>query len=180
MMTDVKFEQDLAKLVEAVIYLCDLSEDDPEFGLSKLTKLLYYADFDAYLEYGQPITGTSYLHFPHGPHPENWYQIREQMEQRGEVEILYDPAVTGCQSYRVLPLRSANLELLSPNDRETLEAQVRRFIGFNEAGIEHYSHQEFGWRSTEDGEPIPYALAGVVSVPLSARKIKAGPPIIRE
>ena len=166
------FQQDVAKLVEAAIYLCELSVDDSEFGVSKLTKLLYYADCDAYLEHGEPITGTTYLHFPHGPHPENWHQVRERMEQHGDVEILYDTAVAGYQLYLMLPLRSANLELLSSNDRRLLEAQVKRFAGFNAAGIEQYSHQDIGWRSTEDGEPISYALAGVFSPRLSAHDIR--------
>ena len=173
MTTSTKFEQDINKLIEAAIYLCELSEDDPDFALSKLAKLLYYADCDSYLEYGEPITGTTYLHFPHGPHPENWYQVRSRMHQRGDVEILYDKTIAGYQSYRVLPARPANLELLSPSDRETLEAQVKRFSGFNAAGIEQYSHQDIGWRSTEDGEPIPYALAGVFSPRLSAHDIRA-------
>ena len=174
------FEQDVDKLIEAAIYLCELSIDDPEFGVSKLTKLLYYADFDSYLEYGEPITGTTYLHFPHGPHPDNWHRVRQQMEQCGDAEILYEAAIAGYQEYRVLPQRPANLELLTPNDTRMLEAQVKRFSSFNTAGIVQYSHQEIGWRSTEDGEPIPYDLAGVVSTPLSARKIKAGPPFIRK
>ncbi len=180
MVTSTKFEQDIDKLIEAAIFLCELSADDPEFGVSKLTKLLYYADFDSYLAYGEPITGTTYLHFPHGPHPENWHRVRQQLEQCGDAEILYESAVAGYQEYRVLPQRSSNLELLTPNDRKTLEAQVERFSGFNEAGIVQYSHQELGWRSTEDGEPIPYALAGVISPRLSAREIQAGPPIIRK
>ena len=95
------------------------------------------------------------------------------MEQCGDAEILYESAIAGYQEYRLLPQRSANLELLTPNDRKTLEAQVKRFTGFNSAGIVQYSHQEIGWRSTEDGEPIPYALAGVFSPRLSANQIRA-------
>ena len=173
MTASTTFEQDVDKLIEAAIYLCELSIDDPEFGSSKLTKLLYYADFDSYLAHGEPITGTTYLHFPHGPHPENWHRVRQQMEQCGDAEILYESAIAGYQEYRLLPQRSANLELLTPNDRKTLEAQVKRFTGFNSAGIVQYSHQEIGWRSTEDGEPIPYALAGVFSPRLSANQIRA-------
>ena len=159
------FEQDRSKLIEAAIYLSELSIDDPNFGMTKLVKLLYYADGESYLQYGKPITGTTYLHFPHGPYPENWYQVREQMERNGDVEIAYETTVPGYQKYRMFPCRAADLECLSSTDRESLEAQVKRFVGFNAAGIEEYSHQEVGWLSTEDGQPIPYALAGVVSSP---------------
>ena len=168
------FEQDRSKLIEAAIYLSELSIDDPNFGTTKLIKLLYYADCEAYLQHGKPITGTTYLHFPHGPYPENWYQVREQMERNGDMEVVYETAVSGYQKYRMFPLRAADLERLGPTDRESLEAQVKRFAGFNAAGIEEYSHQEVGWLSTEDGQPMPYALAGVVSPPMSERDIRAG------
>lgn len=167
------FEQDRNKLIEAAIYLSELSIDDPNFAVAKLVKLLYYADCESYMQYGAPITGTTYLHFPHGPHPENWYQVREQMEQNGDVEILYETSVPGYREYRILPRRPADLEHLSPTDRESLEAQVKRFAGFNAAGIEQYSHQEVGWLSTEDGQPIPYTLAGIFSAPMSVRDIRA-------
>ncbi len=167
------FEQDRGKLIEAAIYLSELSLDDPNFGVSKLVKLLYYADCESYMEYGRPITGTTYLHFPHGPYPENWHQVREQMEQNADVEVLYETTVPGYQQYHILPRRAADLERLSPDDRQCLEAQVKRFAGFNTAGIEQYSHQEVGWLSTEDGQPIPYALSGVVSLPMSVRDIQA-------
>lgn len=179
MVTSTKFEQDIDKLIEAAIYLCELSADDPEFGVSKLTKLLYYADFDSYLAYGEPITGTTYLHFPHGPHPENWHRVRQQMEINGDASVLYEPMVAGCHQYRLLPKRTADVERLSPENVELLQAQVKRFADFNAAGLEAYSHQELGWLSTEDGEPIPYALAGVISPRATAREIQAGPPIIR-
>ena len=168
------FEQDRGKLIEAAIYLSELSIDDPNFGMTKLVKLLYYADCESYLQYGKPITGTTYLHFPHGPYPENWYQVREQMERNGDAAVVYETALPGYRKYRMFPRRPANLELLSPDDQKSLGAQVQRFASFNAAGIEEYSHQEVGWLSTEDGQPIPYALAGVVAPPLSEREIRAG------
>ena len=166
------FEQDRGKLIEAALYLSELSIDDPDFGIKKLTKLLYYADCDAYVQFGEPITGTTYLHFPHGPYPSNWYEVREQMESQGDVEVVYGSSGAAYQHYRLLPLRTADLESLKPTEREILEAQVSRFAGFNASGIEQYSHQEFGWLSTEDGQPIPYSLAGVASAQLSARDIQ--------
>lgn len=171
-----KFKQNRGKLIEATLYLCELSMDDPNFEMAKLVKLLYYADCESYIHHGKPITGTTYLHFPHGPHPDNWYRVREQMEQDGDVEVLYETAAPGYQKYRILPLRAADLERLNSADRQCLEAQVERFAAFNAAGIEQYSHQDVGWLSTEDGQPIPYALSGVVSAQLTTRELQSGYP----
>jgi hypothetical protein len=88
-----------------MIYLSELSIDDLNFGMPKLVRLLYYADCESYLQRGRPITGATYLHFPHGPYPENWHQVREDMERNGDAEILYETAVPGYQKYRLLPRR---------------------------------------------------------------------------
>ena len=168
------FEQNIDKLIEAAIYLSERSVDDPNFGMAKLVKLLYYADCASYVLHGKPITGTTYLHFPHGPYPENWYQARQRMENDGAVTVLYETTVPGYYKYRMLTERPANRELLSLTDLELLDAQVQRFADFNAAGIEQYSHQDISWRSTEDGQPMPYELAGFTAPPLSERSIRAG------
>ncbi len=173
MASEINFQQDRGKLIEATLYVSELSVDDANFGITKLAKLLYYADCDSYVQRGAPLTGTTYLHFPHGPYPQNWYQVRECMERNGDVTVVYDTATSGYQKYRLSPRRAANLECLSLADKEILEAQVQRFAGFNAAGIEEYSRQELGWLSTEDGQPISYELAGIAAPPLSPRKIDA-------
>ena len=38
------FVQDLEKLIEAALYVSERSADDPDFGMTKLVKLLYYSD----------------------------------------------------------------------------------------------------------------------------------------
>ncbi len=60
-MTSAKqYEPDDIKLRELVLYLATLSEGDATFGKVKLNKLLFYADFNAYLKFGKPITGHEY------------------------------------------------------------------------------------------------------------------------
>ena len=167
-----RFELDRNKMIEAVIHACRLSDDDPHWGVAKLVKALYYADCAAYARSGRPITGATYLHFPHGPFPEGWHEIRARMERNGDVDVLYDASAPGYTRYRLRPLRDADLELLGPDDAAILEEQVRRFAGYNAAGIEQYSQEEAAWRSTEDGEPMAYELAGVVARPLSEREAR--------
>ena len=162
------------KLTEAVIYLCEKSADDPNFGIIKLVQLLYYADCAAYLKRGAPITGLTYLHFPHGPYPEMWHRLRREMEAAGAVATLYEYGDDGYQRYRLLPGRTVQSETLSAADCAILDEQRERFADFNTAGIAEHSRQGGGWRSTEDGEPIPYYTAGMMAPPLSANAIRIG------
>ena len=167
------FTQDMDKVVESAVYIINKSRADPNFGMTKLVKLLFYADSAAYLANGKSITGTTYLHFPHGPYPEGWYRVRRRMESSGAVTILRYPEM-GYQRYTFLSNRQADLEILSPDDLTFLDEQIERFSGFNASAIEEYSHQEVGWRVTEDGEPIPYELAGISAPPLSQDSIRVG------
>jgi uncharacterized phage-associated protein len=168
-----------SKLIEAVIYLSERSQDDPHFGMTKLVKLLYFADCAAYHANGAPITEAEYLHFPHGPYPNQWYQVRRKMEKDGDVTIAYEQPIQGYHRYRMIPNRSANMEMLSSDDQKLLDEQVKRFAQFNAAAIEAYSHQESGWLSTEDGEPISYKMSGFIAPPPTIRSVAEGLGISR-
>ncbi len=173
MMEDVsQFQLQRDKLIEAVIYLSERSADDPNFGIIKLVNLLYYADCAAYLKYGAPITGVTYLHFPHGPYPEHWYQVRRMMQKAGDVEVVYEDSYDGHHRYRLLPNRTVKPEVLTDEDRAILDEQRERFGHFNTAGFSEHSHHQFSWLATEDGEPIPYVTAGVTDPPFSANEIR--------
>ena len=171
------FEQDLDKLVEAALYVLERSADDPNLGITKLVKLLYFADCTAYQDRGQPITGTTYRHFPHGPYPDNWHQVRQKIEESGAAAILRESMGYGYHRYRLLGNRPANRELLSREELALLDEQIQRFAEYNAGAIESYSHQEIAWRATEDGEPMDYELAGIMAPPLSQNSIRRGQAI---
>ena len=154
------------KLFEAVLYLAERSLDDPNLGIIKLTKLLYFADVAAYQKRGEPITGATYLHFPHGPHPKNWHKLRQEMESVGDIDVLHGHG-PGSHRYRVLPKRPARLETLSSDDCAILDEQLEKFTSFNTSGIEEHSQYGLGWLATEDGEPIPWEMSGMTDPPAS-------------
>lgn len=172
METENRFRLQRDKLIAAVIYLSERSADDPNFGVIKLVQLLYYADCAAYLKYGAPITGLTYLHFPHGPYPEHWHKLRREMQAAGDVEVLYEDGADGHRRYRLLPNRAMQPEALTGNECAILDEQRERFAPFNSAGISERSRLEIGWRATEDGEPISLVTAGMTDPPLSANEIR--------
>lgn len=143
-------------------------------GVSKLVRLLYYSDCGAYILLGKPITSATDLHFPHGPYPENWHRVREQMEQSGVVTVLRDGKGEDYHRYRLLTNRIANREILSAEEVDVINEQLRRFADFSAAAIEQCSRHEIAWRATEDGEPIAYELAGIAALPLSQASIRVG------
>ena len=173
-MAQENFTQDLAKLIEAALYIGERSENDPHFGVSKLVRLLYYSDCAAYILRGQPITGTTYLHFPHGPYPENWHQARMKMERTGAMTVLRNQHAQGYHHYGLLTNRPANREMLAPEELAEMDAQLERFVDYSAVAIEDYSQYEAAWLATEDGEPMDYELAGIAAPPLSQNSIRHG------
>ena len=150
------FYQHRGKFVEAVIHLCARSAADPDFGETKLVKLLYYADSAAYQGQGAPITGTTYLHFPNGSFPANWYTIKDAMERNGEIEFLLESLAPGYERKRPVAKREVKAGVLSGEEITVLDDQIERFAGFNASDLVALSHRELGWRVTGDREAIPY------------------------
>ena len=159
------FETQYDKIAEAVLTLIESSHSDVNFGETKLVKLLYYADCEAYRQFGVPITGMTYLRFQYGPYPEGWQTIRDILELDGAVEIQEQQPGLGYVRRRWVNQRSVKSGVLTAQETSILQAQVLRFEHFNGKNIEDYSHQELGWSLTEEREPIPYALAGFADPP---------------
>ena len=58
-MSTQKFNE--GKFKELVLYIASRCERDPTFGAVKLNKELFFSDFWAYAEFGEPITGAEYI-----------------------------------------------------------------------------------------------------------------------
>lgn len=156
----MRFQLQWDKLKAAVAYLTERSLRDDNFGQVKLVKLLYFADCAAYLRTGQPITGSNYVHREHGPYPEDWRSIAEQLERDGVVRIHLEDIHGNYRRRRPVPLGTSNSDLLTEQERTFLDEQLRRFAAFNAAQIEEYSHDEVAWRTTKPGNVMPWELVG--------------------
>ena len=71
------------KLRELVLYIAEQSECDSAFGMTKLNKLLFFSDFQAYLSTGNAITGEEYQKLPNGPAPRKILPVMQSMQDGG-------------------------------------------------------------------------------------------------
>src|SRR5437660_6974881 len=55
-----KWPENEVRYKELVLYICQKCATDQKFGATKLNKILYFSDFLAYAELGEPITGFEY------------------------------------------------------------------------------------------------------------------------
>lgn len=142
------------KFEELVLWIAWKMRDDPRFGRVKLAKALFYADFDAFAEYGQAITGATYEHWDHGPVPPVLFDVERKLvrerkaalrgpERHGDVDklVVFDePAIRHSEAWE---LESAVIGARRESEDSTREVSDR-------------SHDHPGWRVTRERQTIPY------------------------
>jgi hypothetical protein len=147
-----------AKLRELILFVAARSEDDLNFGSIKLNKLLFFADFLAYVKLGKAITNHPYMRLPNGPAPKRMKPILEQLITDKSLAIQERNRYGRTQKVPI-SLRDADLTLFSSEEiaivTEVLDGMRRK----NAKGIGTLSHRFEGWKLAKDREIIPYEVA---------------------
>jgi hypothetical protein len=146
------------KLRELILYLSYLSEQDRHFGAVKLNKLLFYADFMAYLRFGRSITGQEYQRLEHGPAPRRLKPLIERMRKTGDIVVREDN-IGGFRQIRTLAKREPKLAVFSGPEVALIDETIHRFRSISATEISEKSHDFLGWKLAELNETIPYSVA---------------------
>ena len=170
-----KFKLDVKKIKELIVYIVKRSTPDPTFGAIKLNKVLYYSDFAAYRQLGQPITGATYRKFFEGPAPVELPDVRRELIDSGDASLEERPYFTGVQQRLVIgDRRKPDLELFGPGELEIVDSVIDFFEGKTAREVSDFSHREPGWVIANDREVIPYETAWLSSEPISQELEEAG------
>lgn len=161
------------KLREAVLYIADKCQGDETFGATKQNKLLFYADFLAYLNFGEAITGQEYFKLGKGPAPRRWLPVKEQMLRDGDIKIKAHEYY-GFPQNRTVPLRKPNLNAFSAEQLALIDKIIEVHRGKTASEISEESHGFIGWKLADDQETIPYPVALVSTQELTAQETKHG------
>lgn len=147
------------KLRELVLYIADKCEHDDTFGAVKLNKILFYADFISFAEYGEPVTGVKYKKHQQGPVPTILKRVRSQMEESGEV-VVKKKSYYGHTQHRLISLRDPDFNQLTARDIALVDDVIRIFWDHSAHKVSDLSHDR-AWRNASEGEAIPYEAAFV-------------------
>src|SRR5690348_14038914 len=96
-MGDIKFEFNLDKLINAIVFFCERGITD--LTKLKVAKLLYFADKKHLLEHGRPILGDLYVCMDLGPVPS--LALLEMNEAINRSEVASDDYCSMHKSLRV-------------------------------------------------------------------------------
>lgn len=171
-------EKSRERLRELILFVAERCQEDSTFGVTKLNKILFYADFLSFAKYGESITGISYNKLPYGPVPTGAEKIRSDMEAEEEIFVTrqsYSPY----QRHRIIPRREANLDLFSARNIALVDGVIEALSGLGGKKVSELSHGT-SWRAVSSFERIPYETAFLDDSALTERDITAAHEMIDE
>lgn len=169
------------KMKELILYLATKSEADPRFSATKLNKLLFYCDFEAYRRLGHSITGHSYQKLPFGPAPKAVLPILSQMQRDGDCdEVRKD--YFGREQRRVKANRPSETGVFADEELRLADQMVEELWESSASEVSERSHGFIGWQAAEYNEVIPYetVFLGDPSTPVSQEEIEFCKQLERE
>lgn len=163
-------------LKEMILYVSAISETDPNFGKTKLNKLLFFCDFGAFQQLGASITGVQFVKKQHGPVPEDIDQLLHDMEKNGEI-VIRRHSYFGKDQWKVIHLRSADLGVFQPQQISLIHRVVDEHKDRTASAVSELSHDFIGWKVAAMGERIPYETALISSEPLPMEDLAGCVPV---
>ena len=167
-----------AKLRELIVYIATKSETDERFGATKLNKILYYSDFYAYRRLGKPITEAEYQHLQQGPAPRGLLEAQRSLIDDGSALFLTRTRFNFTQ-HRIAPRREPDLSLFSGSEIDIVDSVIQSLWAMTGKQASDMSHEEIGWRVTDEFETIPYRTAWLSAQPLTDEQIEQGKEIAK-
>lgn len=152
-MAEPRYDHD--KFAELLVYVVSGFENEPTNGDTKLNKLLYFADVEAFRRTGRPISGARYKHQQRGPIAAPLWPVREELEgSRLEVSERRVGA-TGKQR-RTKAIDSPDMSIFSEEETKIIDEVLERFRGCTAKQMEDFVHEEPSWLITQDEEDMTY------------------------
>lgn len=147
---------------QAILYVSSLPKNRRDISETKLHKILFYADREAYFELGAPITGASYIRHQYGPFSEALPDTLDNLEEEGAIAVReysvggveIGPGVQRCPEVFTRP----DTDVFSDEERRILTRVAREIFSQNTDTVSKQSH-DVVWESVDPYEEIPYYLS---------------------
>jgi hypothetical protein len=159
------------KLAELILFISERSEGDARFGAVKLNKLLFDADFLAYLHHGSSVTGQEYQKLHNGPAPRRLMPVRDALIAAGILAVR-EAEYHNRNQDRTFALREADLGGFTAEEVALVTDVIAANWDRNAAEINHLSYGYHGWEDVELGATIPYEIALLSDRPPTDRDVR--------
>jgi transcriptional regulator with XRE-family HTH domain len=143
------------KFKEVLLYVLESIGAKSNVGDAVICKLMYFIDFDYYEKYEEQLMGVTYLKNHHGPTPAGFTKIIEKMKEDGDI-VCFSKKYFQYDQKKYMPRRSADLSVLSAQEKELIDSEIERFKDFNATQMAEYSHKDIPWITAENLKAIDY------------------------
>lgn len=144
----------MAKLVEAVHFICSKCEASDRLGTVKLNKILYYSDMTHFAEIGSSITGATYEKRQRGPVPKEVLAAIDVLRKSGRL-VTRNVSVFDHVRREFDASGQTDLSLFNSTEVERITNMIAFVCGHNASEISELSHTRV-WEVADMGEELPY------------------------
>jgi len=173
-------EENEKKLAELILYISQKCAHDPDFGATKLNKILYFSDFFAFGNWGESITGAEYQNLRRGPAPRRLLPVRDQLKSDGALVIQPVYLLSGFVQHRTVNLREPDLKDFKAREIALVDHVIDQLSGLSAIQTSELSHQYVGWKATREYETIPYETIFFSDAPPTESDIRRAKEIMAE
>ena len=132
-------EHNTEKLREMIKYITIRSQNDPNFGKTKLYKLVFFADFYAHKNLGTSISGQEYQKYHYGPVSEDIDQVYLDLINSREIaESIMD--VFNYVKHRPVVLTKVDTAIFSKEEIFIMDDIIQEYYLMNGKQISNASH----------------------------------------
>ena len=153
---DVRYDE--AKFTQLVLHVAEHLRDDKAGGGTKLSALLFFAEFANVRDTGAPISGVEFVKRAHGPVPSPLEAVQRALVAAGDAEIVHESFV-GHEQQRFVPRRAADLSVFSDAELQTITTVLADLRDLTGKQVADLSRAEPGWVLAYDGEALLYETA---------------------
>ena len=141
----------MPKLKEMIHYIASTIPEE-KLGKTKLNKILWFSDREAYLKLGHTISGGTYIRMPRGPVADSLNAALFSLEADGILTTISE--YHGEYSkYTFHSLTQPECKCISNEETQILDSQIKRLADLTAKEVSELSH-DYTWDLYENGEPI--------------------------
>ena len=139
----------MAKL-KAMVHYIIASVPGEQLGMTKLNKILWFSDREAFLKLGQTISGDTYIRRPKGPVSASLDEALKELKAENCISMTERE---GEPKHIFRSLKASETGVLEPKEIALLDDQVNRIRPLTADEASELSH-DYTWRMYEDDEEI--------------------------
>ena len=147
-------ERDYTKLDEMILYIASKCASDSSFGITKLNKIIFFADREYYARHRRGISGDGFIRQPQGPVPTH---LERRLKRLVSEKRAVNPERTyhGFKQRVVFSLDEPNLDLFLGSEIAVIDEVIERYRGRTASSASEESHEFLAWKCIPNGKDLP-------------------------